>query len=65
MYKVAFPGATEEEEKREMDWVSDTAERGWHTNSALMPLRSSPALTFATPTAAAIAMPSSSPGNGA
>lgn len=21
MYKVAFPSATEEEEKREMDWV--------------------------------------------
>ena len=22
MFKVAFPGATDEEEKREMDWVS-------------------------------------------
>ena len=22
MYKVAFPGATDEDEKREMDWVS-------------------------------------------
>lgn len=26
MFKVAFPGATEEEEAREMDWVSETVE---------------------------------------
>ena len=26
MFKVAFPGATEEEEAREMDWVGDGVE---------------------------------------
>ena len=26
MFKVAFPGATEEEETREMDWVGDGVE---------------------------------------
>jgi hypothetical protein len=26
MFKVAFPGATEEEEAREMDWVGDSIE---------------------------------------
>jgi len=28
MFKVAFPGATEEEETREMDWVGDIVETG-------------------------------------
>jgi hypothetical protein len=28
MYKVAFPGASEDDEKREMDWVSRSRNSG-------------------------------------
>jgi len=28
MYKVAFPGATEEDERREMDWVRSKMGKG-------------------------------------
>ena len=33
MFKVAFPGATEEEEKREMEWVSV-----WHSSDQILTL---------------------------
>ena len=44
MYKVAFPGASEEDERREMEWVSSLA-----SNMPLIP-RSNHPTTRATPT---------------
>ena len=35
MYKVAFPGATEEDERREMDWVSVKALSAEQSRSSL------------------------------
>lgn len=59
MFKVAFPGATEEEESREMDWV-----RQLHYVSVTDKYRYATPSTLETPMAVGTVMPSGSRGSG-